>query len=147
MIRQRIPSVDDATIYQLVESQLMPYTRVAAPHTQTSLPSVRQRLNGNDFTFVAAENRRAPCGFVSGHCRGRTLFIDMLAMDGRYQGRGLGTELIAAAEAHGRRRGCREANLYVDVVNPRAQRFYEGKGYAVDYYEPSMHCYRMSKRL
>lgn len=147
MIRKRIPSVDDEAIYKLVVRQLLPFTRMTAPHTQTSLPSVRQRLNGNDFTFVAADERREPYGFVTGHCRQRTLFIDMLAMDGRHQGRGLGTALMLSAEMHGRSQGCREAYLFVDEVNERAQHFYTGKGYSLDYYVPAVRCFRMSKRL
>jgi ribosomal protein S18 acetylase RimI-like enzyme len=147
MIRKRIPSVDDAVIYQLVVRRLLPFTRVTAPRAQVNFPSIRKRLNANDFTFVAADGKRAPHGFVTGRCRKRRLFIDMLAMDERQQGRGLGSRLMAAAEAHGRSQGCREAFLYVDGVNPRAQQFYLGKGYVIESYEPSVHCYRMSKRL
>jgi ribosomal protein S18 acetylase RimI-like enzyme len=147
MIRKRISSVDDAVIYQLVVRRLLPFTQVTAPRTKTSFSSVRQRLNGNDFTFVAADGSRAPYGFVTGNCRKSKLFIDMLAIDERHQGRGLGTRLMAAAEAHGRSKGCREAFLYVDEVNPRAQQFYMGKGYVIDGYEPPVYCYRMSKRL
>ncbi|KIL37854.1 hypothetical protein SD70_30260 [Gordoniibacillus kamchatkensis] len=147
MIRKRIPSVDDAAIYRLVVRQLLPFTRVNAPHTQTSFPSVRQRLNKNDFTFVAADERRAAYGFITGHCRQQRLLIDMLALDDRHQGRGLGKLLMNSAEKHGRSLGCREAFLYVDISNPRAQHFYLRQGYDVDYYEPSVSCYRMSKRF
>ncbi|MFC0215212.1 GNAT family N-acetyltransferase [Paenibacillus chartarius] len=147
MIRKRIPAIDDGAIFQMVVRQLLPFARAAVPTAQTSMPAIVKRLNGNDFTLTVAEGRRAPFGFITCRCRERKMLIDMLALDERYQGGGLGTALMRAAERQGLKKGCREAYLYVDAVNWRAQRFYVGKGYLVESYEPSVHCYRMSKRL
>jgi ribosomal protein S18 acetylase RimI-like enzyme len=147
MIRKRIPSVDDAVIYRLVVRQLIPFTQVLSPQTEVSLTAIIQRLNRNDFTFAATGGRGAPFGFVTGTCRDRQLFVDMLALDDSHQGRGFGTALMQAAERHGRSRGCRSAYLFVDEVNPRAQRFYLGKGYTINGYESTARCYRMTKPL
>jgi ribosomal protein S18 acetylase RimI-like enzyme len=147
MIRKRISAGDDRTIYRLVVRQLLPFTRVMNPQAKANYSSVEKRLKDNDFTFVAAHGERTPMGFVTGKCMDRRLFIDMLAMDERYQGRGLGGALMQAAERYGRTKGCTEAFLYVDEVNPRAQMFYLSKGYHFDGYEQSVHCYRMRKPL
>jgi ribosomal protein S18 acetylase RimI-like enzyme len=121
---------------------------VLSPQTQVNLTAIVQRLNRNDFTFTAAASgSKAPFGFVTGSCRNRQLFVDMLALDEKHQGSGFGTALMQAAERHGRSRGCREAYLLVDEVNPRAQRFYLGKGYTFTGYVQTAHCYRMSKPL
>lgn len=147
MIRKRIPARDDRTIYQLIVRELLPYSRVANPQAKTNFISVERRLRGNDFTFVAAHGGRTPFGFVSGRIKDRKLFIDMLAMDGRHQGRGLGGALMQAAEQYGRAHGCTEAFLFVDEVNSHAQMFYLGKGYEIVRFEHTVRCYRMSKPI
>lgn len=147
MIRKRISVIDDRTIYQIVVRQLLPYSRIANPHAKADFSIVEQRLNGNDFTFVEAYGKRMPQGFVTGSCKNRQLFIDMLAMDERQQGRGLGSALMDAAERYGIARGCTAAFLFVDEANPRAQMFYLRKGYDFSAYDLTTHCYRMSKTL
>lgn len=148
MIRRRIPASDDRVIYQLVVGQLLPYSRKANPGASASFTSVEKRLKENEFTFVAAGGvNQAPHGFVTGKCRDRQLFIDMLALDERNQGLGFGSALMQAAEQYARARGCISAFLFVDEGNPRAQRFYLGKGYNFSGYDQTVHCFRMSKFL
>ncbi|MNG05663.1 putative acetyltransferase [compost metagenome] len=75
------------------------------------------------------------------------LFIDMLAVDPREQGRGIGHILMKAAEDYGLRERCQSAELFVDDSNPKAIRFYGKRGYEIDTYVPELSCYRMSKKL
>jgi ribosomal protein S18 acetylase RimI-like enzyme len=146
VIRKRIPAVDDPVIFRLVVQQLLPKSRVDNAAANASPKSIRARLNRN-YTLVTAKGTRAPFGFITMNCKDRFLLIDMLALDERYQGRGWGSALMAAAEDYGKKKGCREVRLFVDEVNEKAYRFYAAKGYNVMRYEPIVKCYLLSKTL
>ena len=70
-------------------------------------------------------------------------FVDVLAVDPDYQGRGIGTALLSSALAAFASSGLRAAQLGVDSDNPRAVRIYERAGMTVlfqyDVYERSSH--------
>ncbi len=70
-------------------------------------------------------------------------FVDVLAVDPDYQGRGIGTALLSSALAAFASSGLRAAQLGVDSDNPRALRIYERAGMTVlfqyDVYERSSH--------
>jgi GNAT superfamily N-acetyltransferase len=55
------------------------------------------------------------------------LFVELLFVAEAMRGRGLGAELLAAAEAEARARGC--AGVWLDTMNPAALRFYLRHGY------------------
>jgi ribosomal protein S18 acetylase RimI-like enzyme len=146
MIRRRIASVDDAVIFRLVADELVPFSRVSNPNISYSLKSIQQRLK-RATTFVAAKGNAAPYGFVSTICKKRILFIDMLAVDSRSQGRGWGKALMDTAEKYGISKGCVASQLFVDEVNTKAIGFYQRKGYRPVQYIPQIKCYLMDKPL
>ena len=47
------------------------------------------------------------------------------------RGTGVGTELVSAAEAWARERGCRKIRVRSNVVRAETRRFYENRGFAV----------------
>jgi len=147
MIRKRIPALDDRTIYRLVTEELLPYTRQFAPGTRISRNQIRTRLNRGVTWVAAADSQSRGCGFIHILHKERKLFVDMLAISRRHQGQGIGGRLMNQAEGYGRMRGCRRSMLYVDSTNQRAFEFYQKRGYAVDYFDPAIHCYLMSKDL
>ena len=57
------------------------------------------------------------------------LHINTIWVDERVRGQGYGTQLMAAAEAEGLRRGCHSA--YLDTFSFQARPFYERCGYKV----------------
>ena len=57
-------------------------------------------------------------------------YICGMAMFPQFQGRGIGTHLLALAEDHARGRGFRKLSLVVFEQNARAKRLYERKGFA-----------------
>lgn len=57
------------------------------------------------------------------------LHIGTLWVDSNVRGKGYGTQLMAAAEAEGRQRGCHSA--YLDTFSFQARPFYEKCGYEV----------------
>jgi ribosomal protein S18 acetylase RimI-like enzyme len=61
--------------------------------------------------------------------RNQTLFIDLLAVDSKYQNRQWGTELLLRAEKYGRTKGYAMSRVFVDEDNTRALRFYHRLGY------------------
>ncbi|MDD9271171.1 GNAT family N-acetyltransferase [Paenibacillus sp. GCM10023248] len=146
MIRKRMAAGDDRKIYRLVIEQLVPFSRQYQSGTSITFSEIRKRLNHNK-TFVAAQGNKEPYGFISILRKSDVLFVDMLAVDPRAQGRGWGKELMKAAEAYGRSERCRTAELFVDDSNPKAIGFYLSKGYDLQEYLPELSCYRMRKQI
>lgn len=59
-------------------------------------------------------------------------YIDALSVASRWGGRGFGTELIRAAEAHGQQLGYSKIALNVEAYNERARALYSKLGYTAD---------------
>ncbi len=59
------------------------------------------------------------------------VLIDVLAVDGRFRGRGIGTSLIRFVLDYGRGASMRRVKLYVADRNERARRLYERLGFSV----------------
>ena len=57
------------------------------------------------------------------------LHVDTLWVAERHRGAGLGSRLLAAAEAEGARRGC--TRVHLDTAEFQARQFYEQRGYRV----------------
>ncbi|XP_062618062.1 mycothiol acetyltransferase-like [Saccostrea cucullata] len=55
-------------------------------------------------------------------------YVDHIAVDARFRGRGIGKVLLEMAEIDAKRRGCRAIYLWVATSN-RAQHLYERQGY------------------
>ncbi|MCD1259920.1 GNAT family N-acetyltransferase [Paenibacillus athensensis] len=145
MIRKRVASLDDATIHRLVIEQIAPFSSTFQPSDATPR-QIRKRLD-RGVTFVTAKGGRRAFGFISTLRRQGDLFIDMLAVDPGAQGRGWGGQLLHAAEAHGRARGCRHVKLFVDFSNEKAFGFYAKHGYRVEQQLPQISCYLLNKAL
>jgi ribosomal protein S18 acetylase RimI-like enzyme len=139
---------DDRKIFALIKEQLLPYTKKSFPSLKFKKDEVRQRLK-NGTTLVISRRKSPPLGFV--HFRRNaddaSLFIDMIAINGKYQSKGWGKQLLLKAEETGKQKGCRTAYLYVDEVNSRAQKFYYNHGYGFVNYAPDIKCYLLSKEL
>lgn len=146
MIRKRIPDRDDKSIVLLIDKLLLPFTRKTTPDAKIDLKSLRNRLKGA-VTFVVRAPGARPIGFISLVRKDRVLFVVMLAVDPRFQKRGLGSMFMEKAERTAQTLGCSELALWVDESNLHAQRFYGAKGFRAVYYEPQIKCYLLSKML
>jgi ribosomal protein S18 acetylase RimI-like enzyme len=146
MIRARVPEKDDSKLFQLIVTRLLPYARKARPEVGFNRMEIFRRWR-ECMVFVASKTGRLPEGFISCKLMGNVLTIDMLAVDRRVEGRGVGSALMAAAERYGKRRGASMLQLAVDEPNIHAQKFYERKGFEVEIYLPEHRMYIMTKKL
>jgi ribosomal protein S18 acetylase RimI-like enzyme len=144
MIRNRTPS-DDGAIFLLVNNELVPFARRTFPNIKPNLKEIVTRLN-RGTTYVADAGGK-PEGFIHWLVKEKDLWIDMLAVSPQSRGRGWGTALMNQVEWEGMNRGCWKANLFVDVINDRAQRFYASRGYGFERYVAEVNCYHFSKLL
>lgn len=61
----------------------------------------------------------------------QTVYIANLAVDSRYRGRSIGTQLLQHCIADATAAGMRAIYISVDIDNPRAQKLYESLGFEV----------------
>lgn len=78
---------------------------------------------GPDIVAMAGWSER--CHLFSGP----VLFVENVAVDPAWKGRGLGRRMMAWLEAEGRRRGCAKITLDAYASNSAARAFYERLGY------------------
>ena len=111
---------------EVVTDQLVAYNK-----RQSSL--VRQRFEPDNLRARPLAVYAYQDGRLIGGCTGSTedlwrwLTIDLMWVDDAARGRGLGSELLRAAEADALRRGCRWAKL--NTWDFQAPEFYERCGY------------------
>lgn len=146
MIRARIPVKDDTRLFRMIMTRLVPFARIARPELSFNRKEVARRWR-DCRVLVAAREGKPPDGFISFKLSGDVLTIDMLAVEKRSEGRGIGSTLIASAERFGRREGAHLIQLTVDEPNHHAQQFYGRKGFEVEVYLPEHRMFIMSKKL
>jgi ribosomal protein S18 acetylase RimI-like enzyme len=86
---------------------------------------------GTDLVLVA-EREDAIVGAVLGSWDGRRGWVQRLATQPHWQGRGIATALIAELEARLRARGCAKLNLLIEPDNAGVTGFYERIGFRPD---------------
>ncbi|MEO0939344.1 MAG: N-acetyltransferase [Pseudomonadota bacterium] len=82
-----------------------------------------------DFLFVITDQN----GTLTAGCKGEIAFqtahIAELWVHESLRGQGIGTKLLARADAHARAQGC--TRIQIETRNPAAKRLYEAQGYHV----------------
>ncbi|WP_214628567.1 GNAT family N-acetyltransferase [Paenibacillus agaridevorans] len=146
MIRARKPQ-DDPELVRLIRSELIPLSATARPLDARMIRELPHRFRWGT-TYVATRTKQGPpVAFVHFLNAGEELLVDMLATHSGHRGLGLGTLLMAYAEAYGSSNGCRVSRLYVDASNGGAQRFYGKLGYGCIRYIPDWHVFELAKPL
>lgn len=144
MLRLRKPKRDDPLIYKLIVKELIPQSHLQWDQQQI-LDDLPDRL-GEGVTYVEITRGRF-MGFIHVFKHQENLVIDMLAVDSRYQGTGIGSKLLEKAEHFGMLKKCRQSVLLSDYGNEQAKRFYLRRGYHIARFLPSVICYEMTKKL
>lgn len=98
---------------------------------------------------LAVREAGALVGGLAGETSWKWLFVELLWINESHRGRGLGAELLRAAEREAVRRGARHA--YLDTFDFQARPFYERHGYEVfgtlDDYPPGHRRFFLRKDL
>ncbi len=104
--------------------------------------------NEQPVRFVARDELGVVGGLL-GHTKWKWLYVAKLWVDERGRGKGIGTQLLTAAEELARTRGCTDASL--DTFEYQARPFYEKLGYelfgTLDGYPPGYRQFYLRKRL
>ena len=98
---------------------------------------------------LVARDELGVVGGLLGQTRWKWLYVAKLWVDERGRGKGIGTQLLAAAEELARTRGCTDASL--DTFEYQARPFYEKLGYelfaTLDGFPPGYRQFYLRKRL
>lgn len=101
------------------------------------------------LTVIARDAEGTVVGGVHAETMHGWLHVATLAVVEEWRGRGLGSRLLEAVEAEGRRRGCK--NVWLDTFSFQAQPFYGRAGYhtfgVLDDFPPGETRYFMTKSL
>ena len=84
-----------------------------------------------DLFLVGTLDARVIASVIAGY-EGHRGWINYLAVDPRYRGRGFGRILMAEVEMRLRALGCPKINLQVRRSNRNAVTFYQRTGYSID---------------
>ena len=128
----RPPHDEDAAALAALSEQLG--YPVSADELRARLSAVA--ANDQAAVLVATDAADRPIGWVHVELK-RTLVAPLtaqimaLVVDDAARNRGVGKELLAAAEAWASARGCRHMIVGTRVTRQRAHRFYQREGYAL----------------
>lgn len=128
----------------MTRTTLLPLKRTFFPEASLSMKQLKKRL-ANGKTFVLVSRKGEMNGFCHTVKKGKTLWIDMLAVESSKRGRGIGGALLRRAEKYSRAKGCKVLGLFVDEHNEKAQYFYNKHGFILTDYRRDYRCYMYQK--
>ncbi len=146
MISKRKPTIDDSKIIQLIRDELLPLAIRRFPNTQFHRDELMQRLSIGT-TYVWKDRVGHIVGFIHLFIQNQMLWLDMIAVHKRQQGKGIGHKLVQHAILYGKATRLDAISLYVDKSNNKAIKFYKALGFRSIQYHPHIYCYEFSKRL
>ena len=144
---------DAPALAQLVNNAFVS-ERLFIEGERTSTNGVRTLLDTG--VFLVAVHGSELAGTVYTEVRGDRGYFGLLAVDPRFQQRGWGRRLVAAAEEHCRSKGCRYMDLTYINLRPELHGYYRRLGYvengtveleAEQVAKVALHLVRMSKPL
>ncbi|MBR8462495.1 GNAT family N-acetyltransferase [Campylobacter sp. faydin G-105] len=85
-----------------------------------------------DEPILSHLNSIGICDELDSECFDDEFYIDSIAVDESYRGRGIAKELIAYASVLAKQKGIKKVSLIVDIDKPKAKRLYESLGFSKD---------------
>ncbi len=130
----RTAGADDAVAIAALLNEAFAMERDFVDRDRTSVEEISALLRGGTFFVVDGERRLAACMYIEP--RGDRAYLGMLAVDPAAQKRGLGREMMAAAESHIASLGC--TAIDIRIVNRRTELppFYRRLGFVDSGTEP-----------
>jgi GNAT superfamily N-acetyltransferase len=102
---------------------------------RTSTPEIERYMTTGTF-FVVEGDASGPASCLYLEQRGDRLYLGMLAVDPPQQGRGLGKQMIAAAERRAASLGCRALDIRIVNLRTELPPFYRALGFVDNGTEP-----------
>lgn len=130
----RIATEDDLRLLVRLINAAFVVERVAIDGDRVDTPGVQRYMQTGLFLLLEQEGLAIGCVYVEK--RVDHAYLGLLAVDPQQQGRGLGRELVAAAEQHARQQGCRAMDLRVISARSELLPFYQKLGYRVTHTSP-----------
>ena len=96
---------------------------------RTSEDSLREMIERLDAVIVLAEQDNEMKGCVYLEKQADALYLGMLTVRPNLQGKGLGTQLLHAAEERAKEIGCQKIRMTVITVREELIAYYKRKGY------------------
>ncbi|MEW6328513.1 MAG: GNAT family N-acetyltransferase [Candidatus Micrarchaeota archaeon] len=112
-------------------------TNTFFPYTEMNLAKVQERIARGARYFVAEINERV-VGFVDLKISGARAVIYGIAVDGRHEGKGIGSALLNRALSFARRNGARKIWIKVKSSNLPAINLYRNFGFALKKITPGV---------
>ena len=134
-ITLRAAAADDVPGIVVLLNAAFAMERDFVDHDRTSAAEIARYMEAGSFFLVdGGEGALAACMYLEQ--RGDRLYLGMLAVRPGQQGRGVGRQMMAAAERHAASRGCRAIDIR--IVNRRAELppFYRSLGFVDNGTEP-----------
>jgi GNAT superfamily N-acetyltransferase len=120
------------TIDKHLEIELTPSPddlRVVGDGLRAFTDSYAGPVNARPFAIFVRDARVRVVGGLEGELRWSWLFVARLWLPDALRGRGIGSALLARAEAFAREQGC--TGVYLDTLEFQALDFYRRRGYSV----------------
>ncbi|MFC1875103.1 GNAT family acetyltransferase [Chloroflexota bacterium] len=93
---------------------------------------IKRKLKVNPELFLIGTIEGNIIATVIGGYEGHRGWINYLAVDPVYQGRGIGKQIMEVVEGKIKRMGCPKINIQTRTDNQDAVKFYESVGYKLD---------------
>lgn len=146
LIRKRQPITDDATLIQLVKTELLPLATFTMNDAELHQDVTSRLRRGTTFVLSVTSNY-PPLGFIHVMIYGKMMYIDMLAVHRSFQRQGYGASLLHTAEKYAIQSDCNQIKLLVDDSNTKALQFYKQQGYRATKHWQETYYYEMLKLL
>lgn len=121
-------ALDDSAVWFPILHQLRP-----EPSQTEAEAIVREAHDASGYRLYGVFEEETCVGLVgwrilTDFVHGKHLYIDDLVVDSNQRSRGIGEEILAAAESFARAQGCTGLRLCTGVDNARGKSFYEKCG-------------------
>jgi ribosomal protein S18 acetylase RimI-like enzyme len=128
---RRFEASDTDAVVALWQEAFPEYREATRPHRNPHLSIINKMATQPELFFVAVLGDRLVGTVMAGY-DGHRGWLYSLAVDASQRRLGIGTRLIAHAEAALIARGCPKVNLQVLTAKAEVRAFYEALGYRAD---------------